>query len=189
MCAVVLSGALFLYGCAWRGQSAASSQETKLVIPDCPSAKEQYGFALVYQRSQLLSPEESRKKEQLAKIRQCFERVVANYPNDPVYAARADLEIADCYSKSGDRKKAIEIYSAIVDKYAGNDYAQARALYSMARTHDFERRHEEAKAIYRQVMDQFGNSQTQSVKDIVKRSQAAYYQIKEQPPGGTHGSD
>lgn len=157
-----------------------------LVIPDFNTAREQLGYAVAYQRAQVMSAEPVRKKAQLDKINQALQRVVVNFPNDTEYAPLALLQIADNYGTMGDLKRAGEAYGDIANRYGSNEVVQARAMFSMARVRDKQGRYDEGKAIYKQLMDAHENSTTPALKHIGSLSKQAYFRARIMPEeGGT----
>jgi tetratricopeptide (TPR) repeat protein len=154
--------------------------EPKLVVPVCSTPQEQFAYATVYQRTQILHGEEDKRAGQLDKIIQCYEAVCTNFPNDVVFTPIAYLEIADCVNLKGDQKKAIQMYDAAISKYPDNDYLQARSLTAIGKSYDMLGKNEKAKTYYKQVMDRFADSEKNSIRDIVKRANHLYYTLKEE---------
>ncbi|MBX7247255.1 MAG: tetratricopeptide repeat protein [Candidatus Sumerlaeaceae bacterium] len=157
-------------------------EEQTLVIPDFESAKEQYAFAMLYQRKQVISPDKKRRDIQLAKIVECHEAVLRNFPNDPTYTPLSALAIADAMTGRQDFKGAIARYEQIQKIYPENDYVQARAMYSIARCDDSLGQFESAKQLYRKIMDSYTNSENSGIREIASKSKALYYQVRDKNP-------
>lgn len=181
---VVLIAVFSISGCASFSTSknkskARPTEEKQLVIPDFPTAKEQYSFAIMYQRSLIISPDMARRQVQMDKVTQCHDRVLKNFPGDQTYAPLAMVAIADANASIGELPTAIEIYHATMAKYPDNEYIQARALFAIARTLDNQGKFQEAKDTYRQVMERFSASHSAAVQDLVRRAQGLYFTVKE----------
>lgn len=161
--------------------AADKAEQKKLVIPDYPTAKDQFSFALAYAQAQVISPDAKRRHVQIGKIMQAFEKVIANFPADTSVVPRTFLELGDCAATDGDLKKARQYYQTALAKYPNDDYIQARGTFSIGRLQDVEGNHEDAKLSYKEVMDRFGTSQLAAVRDIAKKASRGYYQVQEQP--------
>jgi len=175
-----------LAGCASLGIGTSDEkskppppEEKQLVIPDFPTAKEQYSFAIMYQRNIIISPDQARRRVQMDKVVQCHDRVLKNFPGDKTYAPLSMVAIADANATIGELSTAIDIYKNTMAKYPENEYIQARALFAIARTLDNQGKFQEAKDTYRQVMENHSSSHSAAVQDIVKRAQGMYFTIKE----------
>lgn len=156
--------------------------ETKLVVPKCETAEQQYLYASKYQKTQVLYKEGKKRDDQLNKIIQCYEMVCKTFPNDTKYTPLAYLEIADAINVQGQGKQALKMYQAATDKYPDNDYLVARALTSMGKTYDNMGKYEKGKELYKQVVDRFSKSESASTIEIVKRANHYYYTLKEDGP-------
>jgi tetratricopeptide (TPR) repeat protein len=160
---------------------AAGNEPSKLVIPDYPTAKEQYQFALIYERSQFLAPEMPRRKEQVKKVCQCYQRVIDDFPQDGTYAPRAYLQLGDCAMKVSQAEEAMQYYRTVLAMAPNDEYLQARALFSMAQVYDSKKEYETGKTIYKDVMDRFGTSSNGGVRSVVSAASSMYYTVHEQP--------
>jgi len=163
-------------GCSGKLSGSAKVDEKALVIPDFPTANEQFQYAKFYQNSQLISPELDRRRNQMMKIGQCFNRVLINFPNDTVYVPLTYLELGDCAAQSDEFLKAIEFYQQ-AGASSQDDFVQARSQYSIARIYNIQGKYEEAKAIYKSIIDRYSKSESGKVRDVVKRSAQLYYQV------------
>jgi tetratricopeptide (TPR) repeat protein len=177
---VCLIGIVALAACSALDRSKQSNAPM-LVIPDFPTAEEQYQFAFRYQGTQILSMDRDKRSVQFAKIVQCYEKVVQNFPSDVKHTPLARLAIADTLSKQGQFPQATAHYEAIMRDYPSNEYVQARATFSIGRIHDRTGNHQLAKDTYRQIMDRYGNSRSRAVHDVVKRASTLYHMVQEQP--------
>lgn len=173
----VLASSLVLGGCAGKLQRSTKTDENALIIPDFPTAKEQFNFAQVYAGSMLISPELPRRREQMAKIAETYQRVITNFPNDPTYVPLTTLELGDCAARSSEDALAIQLYQQAYGQAGTNDFVKSRAEYSIARVYDNQLRHEEAKAIYKRIIDIYGKSPSGRVQDVVRRSATEYYRV------------
>lgn len=168
---------LTLCGCTHFGLGV--KPEKQLVIPEFPSAQEQYRFATLFKDATIPAVDKNRRREQLNRLSQCYERVVRQFPDDPTYTPLARLEIADAARAAEEPRNALRQYQEILADYPENEYVQARALYSIGRTLDDVKEYEEAKSYYRRVHDEFVDSSSPAVRDIVKRADRLYYSIRE----------
>lgn len=155
------------------------TKKPELVIPDLPSAKEQYGFAVMYQRSLIIPAEPKRRGEILQRCILCHERVIKNFPDDQIYTPLSYVEIADCVAGQSNYKKALQMYTAAMQKYPQNDFLQARCLFYIARCQDRMGNFEYAKQLYKQFLDTYRDSKEPNVQQMLKRAQTAYYQVRE----------
>lgn len=167
-----------LTGCASIG-AGGGADEKQLVIPDFPTAKEQYGFAVLFKDAMIPSTEPGKRASQISRMRQCYERVVSNFPDDATYTPLARLEIADGFRTIGDVKKARSQYEEILEQFPDNEYVAARAHFSIGRILDQTGQPAEAKAVYHQVHEDYANSSSGAVRDIVKRADRLYYSVRE----------
>lgn len=154
---------------------------TELVIPDFPTAREQYSYAASFQRAQVLSTDRKKRDAQLERIASVHARVVQLFPDDRVFTPLSELAIADCLASQDRQQEAIAAFQRVVQRHPENDYIQARGLYSIARSMDRLGQYEQAKGIYRQVMERYANSEKEIVRIIGKKAQANYLQVREQP--------
>ncbi len=181
MRAFALAGvALALAGCA-KFNAGKSSDEGKLVIPDFPSAREQYGFAMVYQKSQVPSTIPERLSMQLDREIQCYQKVVTNFPDDTVHTPLALLNIGDAWGMKGDLKQANQVFADAKRRWPNDDFVQARAAYSEARVLDQQKKYAAAKQLYKQIMDTYANNPDPKVNGIAKRAGTLYYRLREEP--------
>jgi tetratricopeptide (TPR) repeat protein len=168
----------FLAGCAGLS-SQADKAESALVIPTHPTAQSQYGFAKVYHNSQLISPELSRRKAQMARISSAYEKVVQNFPQDTQFTPLAMMEMGDCAAQADEMAKARGYYAQARAAYPQNEYVQARVLFSEGKLLEAEGKFVESKAVFKQVMDRFGKSESVRVRDVAQRASTLYYQVRD----------
>lgn len=159
----------------------ADDSNTKLVIPDYPAAKDQFAFATMYEKSQFLAPELKQRKAQLAKVAQCYQRVIDNFPQDPVYVPRAYMQLGDCAARAAEPDKALQYYQYVKAHSTSDEFLQARATFSIGQVLDMKKEYEAAKATYKEVMDHFGTSNVSGVKSIVRQASVLYLSVHEQP--------
>ncbi|MCX7718100.1 MAG: tetratricopeptide repeat protein [Candidatus Sumerlaeaceae bacterium] len=182
---LVASGAAgVLVGCSTLAnvtKKDAPPAPTELVIPDFPTAREQYSYAASFQRAQVLSTDRKKRDAQLERIASVHARVVQLFPDDRVFTPLSELAIADCRASQDRQQEAIAAFQRVVQRHPENDYIQARGLYSIARSMDRLGQYEQAKGIYRQVMERYANSEKEIVRIIGKKAQANYLQVREQP--------
>lgn len=179
--AAVLGSSLILSGCATVGSQSSTSKKTEeaLVIPDLPSAKEQYAFANVYKSMQLINPELSKKRVQLDKISQCYQKVITNFPNDTEFVSLSILELGDASVQAEYLDKAEQYYNQALTSYPNDRYIQARAIYTLGRVQDIRKNYAAAKPYYKKVMDTFATDQPQRIREIAQRANVMYYQVHE----------
>lgn len=177
--AALAVGLIGLPGCAGKlGVGKDKSDENALVIPDFPTAKEQFQFARIYQNSQLIAPELNRRQLQMQKIGECYQRVLTLFPNDSVYVPLTYLELGDCAAQSDQFDMALNYYQQ-AGASSQDDFVQARSQFSIARIYDTQRRYEEAKAIYKNIIERYGKSESGKVQEVVARSKGLYVQVHE----------
>ncbi|MGI8905075.1 MAG: tetratricopeptide repeat protein [Candidatus Sumerlaeaceae bacterium] len=171
-----------LFCCCWCGNAVAAKEtEKKLVIPDYPCAKDQYNFALMYEKAQFMSTVPEQRRQQMIKIAQCYQRVIDSFPQDLEFTSRALLQIGDCHAKISEPYQAIRYYEVVLNSASEDEYLQARALFSVAQMHDAKKEYEAAKHVYKEVMDRYGTSGNAAVRDLTKRASMLYFQVREQP--------
>lgn len=161
--------------------SKPAKEEKTLVIPVCSTAQEQYAYASMYKRRQVVISEPKRRAEQTRRIAECYEKVVGSFPDDATYTPVAYLELGDCAARVEDHRKALEYYDLARQKYSGNEYVQCRSLLSKARIYDRQGRFEDAKVIYKDIMDGYSGSNNAAVRDLAKKAEGGYYQLRQKP--------
>lgn len=164
-----------------RDATAKDDATTKLVIPDYPAAKDQYSFALMFERAQFPASEKDSRKEQLQKISQCYQRVIDQYPQDTIYTPRAYLSLADCKAQASQPDDAMKYYQLVLNNYNEDEFLQARALFSIGQVLDSKKQFEAAKTTYKEVLDRHCNSTNSGVRQITKKASVLYFQVHEQP--------
>lgn len=169
-----------LTGCGGNTKMAEKNKvvETELVIPDFPTAKEQFMFAKMFQSSQVTNPELEKRRVQMNKVTQYYGRVIKNFPNDQTYVPLTYLELGDCAALSDDLQGAIQYYQQ-AQSASNDDFVQVRSQYSIARIYDTLERFEEAKAIYKRLMEQYRGTESGRVKDVLKRCYERYMMVQE----------
>ena len=178
----------FLPGCsALAKPKKAPPEEQRLIIPDYPTPKDQYNFARVYQASQIKANDAKRLSAQYDKAIQAYKKVIELFPADEQFTPLAMLNWGDCVGMQGDLEGARAIYKEAAERWPNLDLIQARANYSTARTLDQERRFEEGKAIYKLLMERYGNSENPAVRQIAKLSSEYYYKLRTEPVKGSKG--
>lgn len=178
---------LVLAGCAGKaGGGSSKVAEEELVIPDFPDARTQFNFAKTYQANQLIMPDLDRRRVQMTKIAQCYHKVLQNFPNDPVYVPLSYFELGDCAAQSDDFAGAIGFYQR-AQSVSQEEFVQARGTFSIARIYGLQGRHEEAKALYKSIMDRFSKSESGRVRDVVTRAAQQYYKVVD--PSENQGSN
>jgi tetratricopeptide (TPR) repeat protein len=168
-------------GCAGKmlGRNA-DPQQSQLVIPDFPTAQEQFAFAKAYQGSQITSPELDKRRVQMDKVGQYYNRVLVNFPNDPQYVPLTYLELGDCAAQSDYFDKSIQAYQQAMS-ISQDEFIQVRAQYSIARIYDSMGRYVDAKAIYKRLIDEHKTTESGRVKDVLKRAYQRYMTVQEKP--------
>lgn len=156
--------------------------EKELVIPDFPTAKEQFAFAKMFQHGMFTAPELERRRVQMNELAQYYNRVLINFPNDPVYVPMTYLELGDCAAQSDYPDQAIQAYQQAMS-LTSEEFVQVRAKYSIARIYDSMGRYEEGKAIYRQLIEQHKDTESGRVKDVLQRAYQHYMTVQERPAG------
>jgi tetratricopeptide (TPR) repeat protein len=175
----VPAGLPMLSGCAGKlGIGKNKTDENALVIPDFPSADEQFKFARMYQNAQLIAPELDRRRLQMQKIGECYHRVITNFPNDSVYVPLTYLELGDCAAQSDEFDMAVNYYQQAAAR-SQDDFVLARSQYSIARIYDSKGRFEEAKAMYKDIIEKYGKSESGKVRDVVTRAGQLYVKVHE----------
>lgn len=174
-----------LGGCSMAKKAQSAPTEEKLIIPNYPTAKDQYNFARVYQNSQVRTSDKTRRDVQLDKAIQAYRKVLEVFPNDEQFAPLAMMNIGDCVGMKKDYRGAREVYAEAAARWPHIELIQARTAYSTARTMDQEQRFEDGKAVYKKIMEQYGNSQDPAVRQIAKLSAENYYRLRTEPAKGS----
>lgn len=177
LCSLLIAVFVFT-GCVGKPSSKSENSEKELIIPDFPTAKEQFEFASHFQNNQLIVPELKRRRLQMAKIGQYYQRVLTNFPNDPEYVPMTYLELGDCAAQSDAFDMAIGYYQK-AQASTRDDFVHARSQFSIGRIYDTQERYVEAKNIYKSIMDRYGTNQSGRIRDVVKRSAQMYVTVHE----------
>lgn len=184
---ILIGSGLIFSGCATISSNSSSSRsktEEALVIPDFPTAKEQYAFANVYKGMQLVNPELSKRRVQMDKISQCFQKVITNFPNDAEFVAMSILELGDAAVQAERLDSAEQYYRQAIASFPNDKYVQARAIYTLGRVQDLRKDFSGAKPYYKQVMDTFSKEESRRIQEIVQRASVMYYQVHDKNKQG-----
>ena len=174
-------GAAALSGCSRKAESVSPVfKEADLVVPDFPTAREQFGYATAYQQAQVLSAEKKKRDVQLDKIMQVHRKVIVNYPNDMEFTPLSRMMLADCVSDQGNVPKARELWAETAKLYPDNQYLQARSLYSIGRSYERQGDFARSKQYYQDVMQRYGSSDSAAVRKIAERCKSLYFEVKEE---------
>lgn len=157
-----------------------SEAEKNLVIPDFPTAREQFAFAKMYKQGILTSPELKKRREQMDKLAQYYNRVLINFPGDTTYVPLTYLELGDCAAQSDYLDQAIQAYQHAMS-ISQDEFIRVRAMFSIARIYDVQKRFVEGKALYKQIVDEHKNTESGRVKDVVRRAYEQYLVVQEAP--------
>jgi hypothetical protein len=157
------------------------SEQSKLVIPDFDSAREQYAYAASLQNGMLPSLDKTRRRQQLDRIIQAYSKVVQNFPDDKVYTPVAYVTIAESQAEMGKEDIAQGMFHDAMQRWAENDYIVARCMLDIASSLDRQKRFSESQKVYRDIIERFKDSQKPGIGDIVARAKARYYTTREEP--------
>lgn len=157
--------------------------EPKLVIPDFPTAAEQFQFAMLYKSNQMTAPDVRRRRKQSGNRITCFGRVVERFPDDTKVTPLAKLEIADLRRGIGQYDAAEALYRDVIAKNGADDYFHVRALYSIARGFSQKFMHQKAKDIFREVFEKFPDNRNPMVAEIVDKARSYYLEVKVEGKG------
>lgn len=165
-------------GCVGKLSRNSTTDENELIIPDFPTAQQQFQFARMYQNNQLIAPEIDRRRVQMRKIGECYQRVLTNFPGDTTYVPLTYLELGDGAAQSDELDLAIDYYQQAGTR-SQDEFVQARSQYSIARIYDTKGQFTEAKAMYKNILDRYGQSESGKVRDVVNRAAQLYVQVHE----------
>ena len=178
--AVALTVAVFS-GCSRKAESVSPVyKDADLVVPDFPTAREQFGYATAYQQAQALSAEKAKKDVQLDKIMQVHRKVIVNFPNDMEFTPLSRMMLADCVFDQGNVKRARELWIETAKLYPDNQYLQARMTYSIGRSYERQGDFARSKQYYQEVMQKYGSSDSAAVRKIAERCKTLYFEVKEE---------
>lgn len=171
-----------LPGCGGKmrvGQHNAEA-EKDLVIPDFPTAREQFAFAKMYKQGILTSPDLKKRRGQMDKLAQYYNRVLINFPNDTTYVPLTYLELGDCAAQSDYLDQAIQAYQHAMS-LSQDEFIKVRGMYSIAQMYDIQERFVEGKALYKRIVDEHKSTEDGRVKDVVRRAYQRYLVVQEKP--------
>ncbi len=150
-----------------------------IIIPDYPSATEQYLFAKKQKETAFLAPSrDTKRKEQITAAIMAFERVIERYPDDLRVTPLAWMDLGDMYLHNKDYKEAVKNYETVLQKYPDQDDAVCKSLYGMGRAYDGLKDYEKALDYYKQCFERFENDKNQLLAMLGRQARQSYGRIR-----------
>jgi len=165
------------------------SHAPQVFIPLQKTAKEQFVYALDHrQKNDLIlrnKEQPARASEARVSIRSAFEMVVVHFPEDLEVTPMAKLELAKMQAgmdqtrttpRDSDVRKAISEFQKIRMIYPELEFIQAEARFDEAMCWKVLKDYEKAQALFKEVADNYADSEDADVKRLVQVSQIYYQQ-------------
>ncbi|HBF35096.1 TPA: hypothetical protein DDW35_11100 [Candidatus Sumerlaeota bacterium] len=151
-----------------------------IVIPDMPTAQEQYAIAL-QQYQDFCNPIMAHRKEQRDEIASralaAFTNVITRFPAEKQEVAWSEYRIADIHKRLGKSKQSLEEFDLLSMKYPDNEDVAVSALMEAGDLSDDLGKHEKAKVYYNEAIKQFGASKKESTQKIIQYCATRYRKV------------
>ena len=152
--------------------------QTEVVIPEQPTAQEQYDFALQqFTEYSGLLMRSSQREEYARRAETAFQMVIDRFPQEKHLVARSELFIGMIWKQRGKERKALGIMEDLLEKHPSDDDIQIRALYEIGLLLDDLGKHRQAKDYYDKVVKRFGQSQKPEYRAIVTECRSRYQRV------------
>lgn len=151
----------------------------KIIIPDYPTAKEQWLFAMKEKKNTIPALDEAARQRQLARLEMAFLKVIEQFPDDKQFTPGAYINLGDTYLKFKQHHKAIKIFTEAIEKYPDQEDVQLFGHFGIANAYDLLGRYDDAIKGYKYCLDKFGNSQNPEFKKIVDLARDRYNRVYE----------
>lgn len=159
-----------LSGCFWKSK--------EFVIPEMPSAREQYDVAYTsYRKAEGVIVKTDQRKDAITEAETAFKMVISRFPNDVGFTPRADLMLGRCQMLREDFGKAANQYRTILERYPDNKEIQAVGLYELGLALDGDKQYAEAKKAYRQMIERFSSEKDTVIQDYLSLARRRYRAI------------
>ena len=166
-CSAALLWSLVLVGC-----------QPQVVIPEQPTAQEQYDFACrQFEEYSGLLMKSSQRQEYANRAEAAFQMVIDRFPQEKHLVARSELVIGTIWKQRGKERKALGIMKGLLEKYPSDEDIQIRALYDIGLLLDDLGKHRQAKDYYDRVLKRFGQSQKPEDIAIVTQCRTRYQRV------------
>lgn len=150
-----------------------------IIIPDYPSATEQYLFAKKQKETAFLSPSrETKRADQIKSAILAFERVTERYPDDLRVTPMAWMDLGDMHLHNKDYREAIRHYEIVLQKYPDQDEVVCKSLFGLGRSHDGLKNFEKALDYYKQCFERFENDKRTPLAMIGRQAKQSYGRIR-----------
>lgn len=149
------------------------------VIPDLPTAREQYDVAYdSYRKAQGMLVHTSEKDKKVEEAKMVFRRVGERFPDDPVYTPRAHLMLGRSELIRQEYKKAARYYRTAIEMYPDNKEVQAIGLFELGMALDEAKQHSAAKEAYRQFIERFADDRDADIQQRLSEARKRYRMIR-----------
>lgn len=178
---------VLLIGCAL---ATSCSRAPQVFIPEQPTARQQYEYAVNYRESKDIA---LRHKEDLEEwnqarlaVRMTFAKVEELFPEDRVETPLAKLEVADMlagldgtFAEVSNReiRGAIALFQGLQEDYPGYDFVQSKARYDEAQCWRRLKKFEKAQEKYREVAEGYLYHENPSIRRIAGMAQVHYQKV------------
>lgn len=146
------------------------ARNRKLLIPDLPTAEDQFMFALD-RRTQLKRKSIERKdlKKEFTAVIKAYDQVVKRFPDDTRHTPMARLAIGTLYLNIDEPKTALEQFETVLGQFPDDAELQAVALTGKAEALIMMSRYDEARLTLLKCIETYENEQSDSIKSNVVR--------------------
>lgn len=178
---------VLMLGCAL---VTSCSRAPQVFIPEQPTARQQYEYAVNYRQSKDIT---LRHKEDLEEwnrarmaVKMAFAKVEELFPEDRTETPLAKLEVADMLAgldgifaepTNRDLRQAIGQLQKLQQDYPGYDYVQCKARYDEGQCWKRLRKFEKAQEKYREVAEGYLYHENSSIRRIASMAQVHYQKV------------
>jgi tetratricopeptide (TPR) repeat protein len=150
----------------------------QVVIPEQPTAQEQYDFACqLFKEYSGLLMKRGQRREYADRAEAAFQMVIDRFPQEKQLVGRSELFIGMIWKQRGKERKALGIMEDLLEKHPSDDDIQIRALYEIGLLLDDLGKHRQAKDYYDKVVKRFGQSQKPEYRAIVTECRSRYQRV------------
>ena len=152
--------------------------QTEVVIPEQPTAQEQYDFALQqFTEYSGLLMRSSQREEYARRAETAFQMVIDRFPQEKHLVARSELFIGMIWKQRGKVRKSLGIMEGLLEKYPNDEDIQIRALYEIGLLMDDLGKHRQAKDYYDRVVKRYEATPNPDHRVIVTDCRARYQRV------------
>jgi len=152
--------------------------QTQVVIPEQPTAQEQYDLALrQFTDYSSILMKRNQREEYARRAETAFQMVIDRFPQEKHLVALSELFIGTIWKQRGKERKSLGIMEDLVEKYPNDVDIQIRALYEIGLLLDDLGKHRQAKDYYDRVVKRYEATQNPDHKRIVTDCRRCYQRV------------